>query len=62
MRGDIINHLERTLDVGCRMAQELQDAIDAGEQEGCDMTATRALLDEWESVYGDITNNKRTAA
>jgi hypothetical protein len=37
--------------IGCKMAQELQDYIDAAEESGSDAAATKALLDEWEDIY-----------
>ena len=42
---------ETALEVGTRMAQELQEFIDAGEEAGCSMAATQALLDDWEAAY-----------
>lgn len=39
------------LDIGERMAQELTDFIDAGEEGGSDMTTARELLDDWEAIW-----------
>ena len=44
-------YLDEVLDIGCRMAQELQEFVDAGEESGSNMAAPRALLDEWNEVY-----------
>lgn len=37
--------------IGCKMAQELQDHIDAAEESGGEAVATKELLDEWEGLY-----------
>lgn len=43
--------VDELLDIGCRMSQELQEFIDAGEKGGSDMTAPRALLEEFNELF-----------
>jgi hypothetical protein len=43
------------LEIGTRMAQELQELIDDGVEAGCEMLVTKALLADWEEIYGRST-------
>lgn len=43
--------VEELLDIGCRMSQELLEFIEAGEERGNKMTASRSLLDEFNEMY-----------
>lgn len=42
---------DELLDIGQRMAQELLEFIEAGEEIGHDMTAPRKLLEEWHVLW-----------
>ncbi|MEE9356895.1 hypothetical protein [Candidatus Vondammii sp. HM_W22] len=46
-------HFERDemLDIACKMAQDIQDYIDAGEEAGSPCTGSSELLKEWETFY-----------
>lgn len=41
------------IDIGSRMAQELQEFIDEAERAGGDnpLPGTKALIEEWEAIY-----------
>lgn len=46
------------IDIGSRIAQELQEFIDEAEQAGCSdpLPGTKALIDEWEDIYNRTDN------
>ncbi|GAA4650817.1 hypothetical protein GCM10023116_31000 [Kistimonas scapharcae] len=43
------------LDIGARMAQELQDVCDDGEFNGQPLPSVRCLVEEWETAYGEVS-------
>ena len=42
---------EAAIEVATRMAQELQEFIDEGKQNGTPLIGTQALLEDWEAAY-----------
>ena len=59
------------IDIGSRMAQELQDCIADAEAAGCEnpFPGMKELIDEWEAIYArantwksDIADGSRIAA
>ncbi len=55
MNTETVTKLE---DIACRMAQELQEFVDAAyecsPQPGAGIEGTRALLDEWERIWREL--------
>ncbi len=49
---------EEFIDIGSRMAQELQDFITDAEKAGCKnpLPGTKSLIDEWENIYSRANN------
>ena len=46
------------IDIGSRMAQDLQEFIDDAVKAGCKapLPGTKALIDEWEAIYSRANN------
>jgi len=42
---------EELLEIALAMHQDLQEYVDAGEEAGSNMTATKDLLAEWDVAY-----------
>lgn len=43
--------LGQVIEMAVNMSQELQDIADAGEEAGCEMTSTKQLIEEWNTLY-----------
>ena len=42
---------DELLDIGRRMAEELQGLVDDAQEAGSDLPSVRVLLEEWEAVW-----------
>ena len=42
---------DELIEIALAMHQDLQEYVDAGEEAGSDMTATKGLLAEWDKAY-----------
>ncbi len=51
----LTNARDELVHIGTRMAQELQEFIDAGKEGGSTMTATAAILTDWEQIHSRHT-------
>ena len=49
--------LHDLLEISERMAQDLQDYVTEGEQDGSEMTVTKELLAEFDELYKRLNNN-----
>lgn len=47
----LLEMLEKVIAVAVDLGQELQDFIDAGEEAGSEMAASKDLLNTWNEVY-----------
>ena len=45
------NTAENLIEVGTKLAQELQDILDDAHKAGSDLPGVQALIDEWETAY-----------
>ncbi|MEJ1496364.1 MAG: hypothetical protein RPU13_07720 [Candidatus Sedimenticola sp. (ex Thyasira tokunagai)] len=51
VRQQSIAEHDEAIDIACKMAQDIQDYIDAGEEAGSPCTGSIELLNEWEAFY-----------
>lgn len=55
------NVIDDLLESGAAIAQDLQDFVDEGERSGCNMTASKQMIDEWEKAYKAFMDSRSPA-